>query len=74
MSLYSCLRLVISPQSEAGCELFLWIVQVKDETEVWDLYWTDLSVSVERVSKMLPFQRINHFPGMLDICRKVRCV
>ena len=44
---------------------------MKDENEVWDLYWTDLSVSVERVSKMHPFQCINHFPGMLDICRKV---
>ena len=46
-------------------------VEVGDEDESnWDLYWTDLSVSETRVSKMKPFQRINHFPGMMDICRK----
>ena len=39
-------------------------------TANWDLYWTDLSVSEARVSKMKPFQRINHFPGMMEICRK----
>ena len=31
----------------------------------------DHSVSSERISKALPFQRINHFPGMMEICRKV---
>jgi hypothetical protein len=31
----------------------------------WDLYWTDLSVCEARVAKMRPFQRINHFPGMM---------
>ncbi|KXZ55013.1 hypothetical protein GPECTOR_3g176 [Gonium pectorale] len=84
-----------------------------DETEPWDLFWSDLSVrpgtggrglgpgggqraaggqgrgkpqlrrangaswvhgaqavSVDRVQRLLPFQRLNHFPGMLEICRK----
>ena len=41
-----------------------------DEYEHWDLNWTDLSVSEHRVSKMLPFQRVNHFQGMMEICRK----
>jgi hypothetical protein len=45
--------------------------EVDDECEHWDLNWTDLSVSEHRVAKMLPFQRVNHFPGMLEICRKV---
>lgn len=36
----------------------------------WDLTWTDLSVSTERVSRLHPFQRLNHFPAMLEICRK----
>ncbi|XP_011686718.1 PREDICTED: tubulin polyglutamylase TTLL13-like isoform X2 [Wasmannia auropunctata] len=40
------------------------------EDSSWDLYWTDLSVSVERVKDMRRFQRINHFPGMTEICRK----
>lgn len=27
-------------------------------------------VSIERVSKMRQYQRLNHFPSMLEICRK----
>ncbi|XP_045450147.1 tubulin polyglutamylase TTLL13-like [Melitaea cinxia] len=40
------------------------------EDEAWNFYWTDMSVSVERAKEMKRFQRINHFPGMLEICRK----
>ncbi|XP_075979863.1 tubulin polyglutamylase TTLL13-like isoform X2 [Anticarsia gemmatalis] len=40
------------------------------EEEAWNFYWTDMSVSVERAKEMKRFQRINHFPGMLEICRK----
>ncbi|KYM97504.1 Tubulin polyglutamylase TTLL13 [Cyphomyrmex costatus] len=40
------------------------------EDSSWDLYWTDLSISVERVKDMKRFQRVNHFPGMTEICRK----
>ncbi|PSN41134.1 hypothetical protein C0J52_05208 [Blattella germanica] len=40
------------------------------EEDSWNLYWTDLSVSVERAKEMKRFQKINHFPGMLEICRK----
>ncbi|XP_013170058.1 PREDICTED: tubulin polyglutamylase TTLL13-like [Papilio xuthus] len=40
------------------------------EDETWNFYWTDMSVSVERAKEMKRFQRINHFPGMLEICRK----
>jgi hypothetical protein len=29
-------------------------------------------VSVERVQKLRPFQRLNHFPSMLEICRKAQ--
>ncbi|KAG2425340.1 hypothetical protein HXX76_013754 [Chlamydomonas incerta] len=42
----------------------------EDENDMWDLFWSDLSVSGDRVQRMLPFQRLNHFPGMLEICRK----
>ena len=45
--------------------------QVEEESDQWDLYWTDLSVSMERVARLEPFQCINHFPGMMEICRKV---
>lgn len=34
------------------------------ETENWNMYWTDLSISIERCKEMKRFQRINHFPGI----------
>lgn len=67
------------------------------DNEDWTLFWTDYSVSLERVMEMksyqvrssldpwlpasgdsvciahgsrLLFQKINHFPGMSEICRK----
>ncbi|XP_013924713.1 PREDICTED: tubulin polyglutamylase TTLL13-like isoform X5 [Thamnophis sirtalis] len=40
------------------------------EDEEWTVYWTDCSVSLERVMEMKRFQKINHFPGMAEICRK----
>ncbi|KAM5206892.1 LOW QUALITY PROTEIN: tubulin polyglutamylase TTLL13 [Hipposideros larvatus] len=40
------------------------------EEEEWTVYWTDFSVSLERVMDMKRFQKINHFPGMTEICRK----
>ncbi|XP_050568987.1 tubulin polyglutamylase TTLL13 [Cygnus atratus] len=40
------------------------------ENEEWTVYWTDYSVSLERVMEMKRFQKINHFPGMIEICRK----
>uniref|UniRef100_A0ACB8EUI6 Tubulin polyglutamylase ttll6 n=1 Tax=Sphaerodactylus townsendi TaxID=933632 RepID=A0ACB8EUI6_9SAUR len=36
----------------------------------WTLYWTDYSVSLDRVLEMKSYQKINHFPGMCEICRK----
>jgi len=40
------------------------------EDEDWNLYWTDYSVALERVMDMKKYQKINHFPGMSEICRK----
>ena len=40
------------------------------DAEEWTLYWTDTSVLLERVMDMKRYQKINHFPGMLEICRK----
>ncbi|KAJ8284539.1 hypothetical protein COCON_G00033890 [Conger conger] len=40
------------------------------EGEEWTLYWTDCSVSLDRVMDMKRYQKINHFPGMSEICRK----
>lgn len=40
------------------------------DADNWNLYWTDWSISVERCKDMKRYQKINHFPGMLEICRK----
>ncbi|XP_053405828.1 uncharacterized protein LOC123566434 isoform X5 [Mercenaria mercenaria] len=43
--------------------------EVSDDDD-WTLYWTDYSVALERVMDMKKYQKINHFPGMSEICRK----
>ncbi|XP_010769470.1 tubulin polyglutamylase ttll6 [Notothenia coriiceps] len=40
------------------------------EGDDWTLFWTDCSVSLDRVKDMKRYQKINHFPGMSEICRK----
>ncbi|XP_071476068.1 LOW QUALITY PROTEIN: tubulin polyglutamylase ttll6-like [Diadema antillarum] len=40
------------------------------EDEDWTLYWTDWTVALERVMEMKKYQKVNHFPGMTEICRK----
>lgn len=40
------------------------------EDSNWNLYWTDLSISIERAKDMKRYQKVNHFPGMTEICRK----
>lgn len=44
--------------------------QEVSDNENWNLFWTDLSISIEKCKEMKRYQRINHFPGMLEICRK----
>ncbi|XP_048759052.1 tubulin polyglutamylase TTLL7-like [Ostrea edulis] len=34
------------------------------------LIWSDSFVSADRITEMKPFQRINHFPGMVEVTRK----
>ncbi|UJR08124.1 hypothetical protein I4U23_012400 [Adineta vaga] len=41
-----------------------------DEEDDWNIFWTDASVGIERVAQMKKWQKINHFPGMSEICRK----
>uniref|UniRef100_G1KFB6 Tubulin tyrosine ligase like 6 n=1 Tax=Anolis carolinensis TaxID=28377 RepID=G1KFB6_ANOCA len=40
------------------------------ELDDWTLFWTDYSVSLDRVMEMKTYQKVNHFPGMSEICRK----
>ncbi|KAI8920437.1 tubulin-tyrosine ligase family-domain-containing protein [Entophlyctis helioformis] len=44
--------------------------KVVDDPTAWSLFWIDTGVSLERVLEMKAHQRINHFPGMHEICRK----
>lgn len=38
--------------------------------EDWDIFWTDTGVLPERIAKMKPYQKVNHFPGMFQLARK----
>jgi len=40
------------------------------EEEDWDILWNDGAVQCDRLYRMKPYQRINHFPGMHILCRK----
>ena len=35
---------------------------------VWDISWHDLAISPDFMSKMEPYQKVNHFPGMYVVC------
>ncbi len=32
--------------------------------------WTDVTATTEQCRQLQPFQHLNHFPGMGDLCRK----
>lgn len=40
------------------------------EGEEWDICWTDAVIYPDKLSKMKPWQRINHFMGMYLIANK----
>jgi tubulin polyglutamylase TTLL6/13 len=42
----------------------------EEEPVDYNVCWSDTSVSLERVMRMSRMQRINHFPGMLELVRK----
>ena len=41
-----------------------------DENADWDLYWSDTGFQPEKIKKLLPYQRINHYPGMYCLAHK----
>ena len=43
--------------------------QTEDKND-YDLMWCDGKVSEERLARMKPYQRVNHFPGMYVLSRK----
>ncbi len=47
-----------------------WKLQKSPEGSAWDVMWTDNAVQPEQLSRMQPYQKINHFPGMFSLSRK----
>ncbi|NXA72346.1 TTLL7 polyglutamylase, partial [Thryothorus ludovicianus] len=45
-------------------------VKTCDEDETANLIWSDCAVQQEKIAELRNYQRINHFPGMGEICRK----
>ena len=43
---------------------------VKESGDDCDFFWTDKSVSSDKVSSLKPYQKINHFPAMHCLSRK----
>ena len=36
----------------------------------WDISWHDLSITADFLSKLSPYQKVNHYPGMYVVTRK----
>jgi tubulin polyglutamylase TTLL6/13 len=53
----------------AARKLMGWTTSRQDD-DCWDVWWTDGAVSSEKLAKMKPYQKINHFPGMFALARK----
>ncbi|XP_062993001.1 tubulin polyglutamylase TTLL7 [Elgaria multicarinata webbii] len=45
-------------------------VKTRDDDETANLIWSDCAVQQEKIADLRNYQRINHFPGMGEICRK----
>ncbi|XP_003767399.1 tubulin polyglutamylase TTLL7 isoform X1 [Sarcophilus harrisii] len=45
-------------------------VKTRDEDDTSNLIWCDAAVQQEKIAELQNYQRINHFPGMGEICRK----
>ncbi|XP_021503663.1 tubulin polyglutamylase TTLL7 isoform X2 [Meriones unguiculatus] len=45
-------------------------IKTPDDDETSNLIWCDAAVHQEKITELQNYQRINHFPGMGEICRK----
>uniref|UniRef100_A0A1I8GM16 Tubulin--tyrosine ligase-like protein 9 n=1 Tax=Macrostomum lignano TaxID=282301 RepID=A0A1I8GM16_9PLAT len=55
---------------ETAARLIGFVRTNKDDFKTPFLIWNDTFISMERLTQLKPFQRVNHFPGMAEICRK----
>lgn len=60
-SKYEIVRIVISEMD---------FIKARDEDETANLIWNDSAVQHDKIAELRNYQRINHFPGMGEICRK----
>ena len=51
------------------CRELNWKVSYIDDAK-WDLLWADNAIPSSLYSRMKPFQKVNHFPGMSALSRK----
>lgn len=52
------------------CSELDWNIVYERDSKNWDIKWTDSSVTIDMLSRMLSHQKINHFPGMNTLSRK----
>ncbi|XP_005993927.1 tubulin polyglutamylase TTLL7 [Latimeria chalumnae] len=45
-------------------------IKTRDDDDTANLIWSDSAVQHEKIAELRNYQRINHFPGMGEICRK----
>ena len=62
-------RILISPLTER-LKFFYASREYDDPKDEWDILWTDGLIQVDKLYRMKPYQRINHFPGMYALARK----
>ncbi|XP_058494749.1 tubulin polyglutamylase TTLL7 isoform X1 [Solea solea] len=58
---YEIVRIVINEMD---------FMKTRDDDETANLIWNDSAVQHEKIAELRNYQRINHFPGMGEICRK----
>ncbi|KAF7665917.1 hypothetical protein LDENG_00127100 [Lucifuga dentata] len=58
---YEIVRIVINEMD---------FIKTRDVDETANLIWNDSAVQHEKIAELRNYQRINHFPGMGEICRK----
>lgn len=52
---------------QISLEKFRWRSAINDD---WDITWSDCYISDDFIRKLLPHQKVNHFPGSYLLCKK----
>jgi len=69
LSFVNCLDSHYPVTKLVGKKVFGWKLSTNPADD-WDVCWIDKTVPTETLAKMRPYQKINHFPGILSIARK----